>query len=344
MQRKKAVTIGLFISLGLLIFIAGIYIVGKQQNMFGQTFKISAVFADIKGLKVGDKVLFSGIDIGTVSSIELYADTRVKTEFTIKKEVMGIIKKDSRVTIANEGLMGTKIIRILPGSDQSQPAEKDDILLSIEQVDIDDIIQKVNTSSENISMVSSNLIDITNKINRGDGIFGKIFTDTTVTRNIDRTSRNATLLSHNLVVISDKVNKGYGILGKVFTDTVFSRQLDTASHNLKLASGNFAEITAKVNAGEGIFGRLFTDTTLTHNLYLTSVNLERATRDLALFSQKLNDNENALSKLVADTAFADSLEIILTRLNACIVELTKASEAVQRSGMIRMFSKDKENK
>jgi phospholipid/cholesterol/gamma-HCH transport system substrate-binding protein len=344
MQRKKAINIGFFISLGILIFIAGIYIVGKQQNLFGQSLKIAAIFRDIKGLKVGDKVLFSGIDIGTVSNIELMSDTRVKTGFTIKKDVVKLIKQDSKVTVANEGLMGGKIVIILPGSEHSRPVNEDDILQTIEQVDIDDILKEVKKSSENISFVSKNLLDITDKINRGDGIFGKIFTDSTVTENIDKTSRNITTISENLVEISEKANRGQGFMGKLFTDTLFSRQLDSAGQNLKNITGELAQITEKVNAGEGVFGRLFTDTTLTHNLYLSSVNLERTTRNLTEFSQRLNNNENVLSRFVADTAFADSLELFLYELNMGIREVTRSSEAIQNSGLIRMFSRKKGNK
>ncbi|MBN1414715.1 MAG: MCE family protein [Bacteroidales bacterium] len=344
MQRKKAVHIGIFISLGVLIFIAGIYFIGKQQNLFVQSLKISAIFSDIKGLKIGDKVLFSGIDIGTVSSIELMKDTRVKTGFTIKKNVIKLIKKDSKVTIANEGLMGGKIVIILPGSEQSLPVKEDDILESIEQVDIDDIIKEVKKSSENISSVSKNLLIITDKINRGDGIFGKLFADTAVTEDFGKTSHNIRIISGNLAEITEKANQGQGIMGKIFTDTLFSYFLDSAGSNLKSITGELAQITEKVNAGEGVFGSLFADTLLAYNLYLTSMNLEKTTRNLTEFSHKLNDNENVLSKFVADTTFADSLEIFMNRLNTGILELTRSSEAIQNSGLIRMFSKKKRGK
>jgi len=338
MQRKKAVKIGMFISLGLIFFMLGIYFIGKQQNLFQPSLKIAAIFRDIKGLKMGDKVYFSGIDIGTVSSIELMKDTRVKTGFTIKKDVIKLIKLDSRVTITNEGLTGGKVVNILPGSEQSPSVNENDTLQTIEQVDIDEILREVKKSSENITSVSENLLFITDKINRGDGIFGKIFADADVTENFDETVSNIAALTANLVEVSGKINKGYGIMGKLFTDTVFSRQLDTASQNLKIVTDRFDEITNRINEGEGVFGWLFTDTMVTRNLYLTSINLEKTTRNLTEFSHRLNDNENALSRIVADTAFADSLELFLHELNTGIREVTRSSKAIQNSGLIRMFS------
>jgi hypothetical protein len=79
-------------------------------------------------------------------------------------------------------------------------------------------------------------------------------------------------------------------------------------------------------------------------LYLSSVNLERTTRNLTEFSHRLNNNENVLSRFVADTAFADSLELFLYELNMGIREVTRSSEAIQNSGLIRMFSRKKGNK
>ena len=82
------------------------------------------------------------------------------------------------------------------------------------------------------TVVSGELISITKKINRGDGIFGKIFTDTTFTRNLDATSRNIAEITHNLIGISEKVNRGQGIVGKLFADTILTREIDSAGQNL----------------------------------------------------------------------------------------------------------------
>jgi len=152
------------------------------------------------------------------------------------------------------------------------------------------------------------------------------------------------LISENLLEISEKANRGQGLMGKLFADTLFSRQLDSAGYNLQIITGDIAKITDKVNAGEGIFGRLFTDTLLIHNLYLSSINLEKTTQNLTEFSHRLTDNENALSRFIADTAFADSLAFFMHQLNTGIREVTRSSEAIQNSGLIRMFSRKKGKK
>ena len=341
-RQRRSLLVGFFVTLGLFIFIATIYLVGKKENIFGSTIQVSAIFEDVKGLREGDRVRLSGIDIGTINGIGFLNDNRVLIQMSLEEEVIRFVKKDSKATIANEGLMGSKVVMILPGSAQSQPVTEFDTLATIEQIDVDDIMSEVKRSSENITVVTSELISITQKINRGDGIFGKIFTDTTFTRNLDASSRNIARITDNLSAISEKVKRGEGIVGKLFADTLITRQIDTAGQNIDQIAINIREITDKINRGEGVFGRLFTDTTMTNNLYLTTKNLESTSRNLLNLTGKLSRDSTALDLFINDTTFADSLEIMMYRLNTGIEEATKAAEAVQNSGLIRLFSKDKD--
>ncbi len=343
-KQRKSLAVGIFVTLALAILIGSIYLIGKKENIFGSTITVSAIFKDVKGLREGDKVLLSGIDIGTVGYVWFLNDNRVIVELSLEEDAIKFVKKDSRVTIGNQGLMGSKVVMILPGSLKSGPVSESDTLLTVEQVDLDDIMREVKISSENISVVSDELISITKKINRGDGMFGKIFTDTTITRNIDYASRNIAEITNNLVGISEKVNRGQGIVGKLFTDTILTGEIDSASQDLGQIAINLAEITDKVNKGEGIFGRLFTDTSLTRNLYLSSRNMEVTTKNLLDLTAKLNNDSSALNMFINDESFADSLQLLLYRLDEGIEEATKAAEAIQKSGFIRAFSRDKEKK
>jgi phospholipid/cholesterol/gamma-HCH transport system substrate-binding protein len=343
-NKKYLSRVGLFVTIAIAIFIAAIIIVGRDQNLFKSTLKISTTFKDVKGLKIGNNVRFTGIDVGTVVDMVIVSDTTVRVELSIEKDVAHFIRKNSLATIGNEGLMGNKIMILLPGSEGSPSIEEGDLLRSLEPIEIDDIMKEVQSSAEKINVVSNNLIGITEKINRGDGVFGKIFTDTSITSNLDRTAFNAVKISQNLNEISQKVNSGEGFLGKLFIDTVFSAQLDTAGATITAISNNIMEITNKINQGEGIFGRLFTDTSITNNLYLTSKNLESTTRNLYDLTEKMNTEGNAVNTLIADSTFSDSLQLFMDRLNKAVIEATEASEAIKNSGLIRLFSKDPDKK
>jgi len=337
--RKSNIQLGIYIASGVLLFIFVIYLIGSRQNMFQRNVKITATFADVKGLRVGANVRFTGIDVGTVSKMAILSDTTVKIEMAIQEKVITFIRINSLATIANEGLMGSKIVVLLPGSAGERSIRDGDHLSTSQPVEIDDIIREIKISSEQISAVSSNLVDITSKINRGEGIFGKIFTDTSMAYNLSLTSQN-------LQDISERVNKGEGIVGRLFADTSLASNLDSATILMEQISRNIEGITYKIDQGQGIFDLLLSDTSLTYNLYESSQNLNHSTANLEKFSgnlmditDKMNTGNGSFNKLLVDSVFADSLDIMVRNLNETLLEIQSASEALQQSRLIKGFGK-----
>ena len=329
----------MFIAGGVLLFIVIIYLIGGKQNMFTSSVKITTVFTDVKGLQEGANVRFTGIDVGAVNKLEILTDSTVLVEISLDRKVTKFIKKDSRATIASKGLMGNKLVIIMPGSANEKSIEQGDNLPSLAAVELDDIIKEIKISGERISAVSANLISITDKMERGEGIFGKIFTDTSFAYNLSRTS-------HNIRVLSDQINRGEGFLGKLLVESDFSSELDSAAKYISGISQNLEGITDKINRGEGLIGRMATDTTLTYNIYQvsqnlsnTAQNLQKMTGNLTEFTETMNSGQGVLNKMLVDSAFADSLDVALRNLNKTLIELQMASEAVQQSGLVRAFSR-----
>ena len=341
-KQRRSLIVGVFVTVGLAIFILTIYIVGMKENIFGSPIKVSAIFEDVQGLKEGDKVRLSGINIGNVSSLSFMEDNRVYVLMNIESEQVKYVNKDARVTIGSEGLMGSKAVMIIPGSAGSEMVAEFDTLHSVEQVSIDDILVEVNKSSENIAVISQELISITQKINRGDGIFGKIFTDSSLTINLDNAARNISDITANLYDLSDKVNQGQGIVGKLFADTTLTAGIGDAGENMPAIANTSQDITAKIKTPEPMFGRMSTDTVLTNKLFHTTENLQNTSASLTGLAEKLNSDSSALNLLINDPAFADSLKLFLNNLNTGVIEATDAADAIQRSGLIRLFSKKKE--
>jgi phospholipid/cholesterol/gamma-HCH transport system substrate-binding protein len=341
--RKSNIRLGIYIASGVLLFIIVIYLIGSRQNMFQRNVKITATFEDVKGLRVGANVRFTGIDVGTVSKMVILSDTAVRIEMAVHEKVTSFIRINSVATIANEGLMGSKIVVLLPGSASERSIRDGDQLLTSQPVEIDDIIREIKHSSEQITAVSSNLVDITNKINRGEGIFGKIFTDTSFAYNLS-------LTSENIQEISRRVNKGEGIVGRLFADTSLASNIDSAAILMEQISRNIEGITQKIDQGQGIFELLLSDTSLTFNMYEASRNLNYSTANLEKFSgnlmditEKMNSGKGTFNKMLVDSVFADSLDITIRNLNETILEIQKVSEALQQSRLVRSFEK-KSNK
>ena len=70
-EAPHKLRLGIFVILGLLIFLVTIYLIGSKQRMFGNTSHIKAVFKDANGLALGNNVRYAGINAGTVKKIEM---------------------------------------------------------------------------------------------------------------------------------------------------------------------------------------------------------------------------------------------------------------------------------
>ena len=349
MTVGKGIRLGVFIILGIAIFAYAIYIIGKQRNLFGNTFTVSGIFRDVSGLKVGSNVRYSGINVGSVSNVHLLNDTLVKVQVTLEDKVHQFIREDSRMEIGTEGVMGNKVVNITPGTSTKPVVEEGATLGTIEAVKMDEILDELKKSSVNTTVVTQNLAEITSKINQGEGIFGKLFTDTSFTNNLDQISRNTANLTRNVSTITSKINHEEGVVGKLLSDTTLAKEFDQAGNNLLESTRNLKGFTQKINRGEGMFGKMFTDTAFTRNLDETARNLTYTTKqaraiseNLARITRHIESGKGGMNKLLVDSTFADSLDGTLKNINKTARELDQAAETVRKNWFIRTFSTKKQ--
>ena len=104
------VRLGLFVIVGLGLFVLAIFFIGKQKNLFDPVFTVKARFHNISGLQVGNAVRFSGINVGTVDAITIVNDTTVQVAMIVKEDVQKYIKADSEAGIGSEGIIGDRML------------------------------------------------------------------------------------------------------------------------------------------------------------------------------------------------------------------------------------------
>ena len=179
MKKESGFTwkLGMFVIIGLVLFIGTIYFVGKQKNLFGNTFHLKAQFKTVSGLKEGNNVRFSGINIGTVHGIELITDSSVLVDLVIKKDVQKFIKTDAVATIGSDGLMGDKVLTITPGNGNAETVGNNTLIGSKSAVEMADIMSSLKTSVDNAGIITGQLAEVSYKINNGNGALSKLISD-----------------------------------------------------------------------------------------------------------------------------------------------------------------------
>lgn len=182
--------LGLFIIVGIAAFVLGIFVIGKQKNLFNPVFTLRANFNNVSGLQVGNTVRFSGINVGTVDNIVIINDSTVKVEMLIKKEVQKFIKTDSHASIGSEGIIGDKVIVISQGYHSNQVVKSGQLIAIVEPIETDDIMRSLKVTADNAAMATNDIAGIVNKINSGEGTLGRLIQDKKMAANIDQTILN----------------------------------------------------------------------------------------------------------------------------------------------------------
>lgn len=190
--------LGLFVIIGIGLFILGIFIIGKQKNLFNPVFSLNAYFHNVSGLQVGNTVRFSGINIGTVDNIEIVNDSTVKVEMVIKKEVQRFLKTDSRAAIGSEGIIGDKVVVISQGGNSNKAVKSGQKIASVEPIETDAIMRSLKVTADNAALASNDIVGIVDKINNGEGTLGRLIKDEKMADNIDQTVSNLKTSSKKL--------------------------------------------------------------------------------------------------------------------------------------------------
>jgi phospholipid/cholesterol/gamma-HCH transport system substrate-binding protein len=182
--------LGMFVTIGLILFVGTIYFVGKQKNLFGSTFTLKSQFKTVTGLKIGNNVRFSGINVGTVSEIELLTDSAVVVKLVIKDEVRNFIKTDAKASIGSDGLMGDKVLTISPGTKSKSAVKDNATIASLKAIEIEDIMKSVKTTVDNATVITDQLAEFSYKINNGKGTLSKLLTDKQMGDKLNATMSN----------------------------------------------------------------------------------------------------------------------------------------------------------
>jgi phospholipid/cholesterol/gamma-HCH transport system substrate-binding protein len=278
--------LGMFVVIALVVFAGTIYFVGKQKNLFGSTFRLTAQFKSAGGLKEGNNVRFSGINIGTVNTVTL-TDTIVVVELVIKKDVQGFIKKDATATIGSDGLMGDKVLTINPGTPSTASVKDGDFIQTRKAIDMDDIMASIKTNVDNAGIITAQLADFTTKMNNGNGVLSKVMNDPAFARSLQATLANLQNSSNEFSRFAVTMNNGKGALATLVTDKEFSDGIKNTMLNLQHSSDDFAAFSSKISEGKGVISRLATDEKIGMTLDSTMSNIQGATR-------KLDENMKAL--------------------------------------------------
>jgi len=257
--NRRGVLVGFFVLLGILFFVAGILMVGNLHETFKNKMEVVSLFDDVNGLQKGNNVWFSGVKVGTVSSLHFYGKSQVEVRIKIETKAQQYIRRDAMVKISSDGIIGNKILIIYGGTSTAAEIQEGDTLRVEKTFSTEDMINTLQENNKNFLAITNDFKVISKGLVAGEGTIGKLLKDDAVYANINATTASLQLASAkaqklvaSLATFSANLNKKGTLANELTTDTIvfqsvkasvlqLQQMADTASAfiaNLKQAGAN----------------------------------------------------------------------------------------------------------
>lgn len=302
-SKIRIFKLGIFIISGVIIFIVAVYYLGKQDNIFRSGITIFTEFNDVKGLRAGNNVRYLGTYAGYVSSIGIISDTIVKVEMVIDHGMSDFIRENSKVEIQNDGVMGSKIIVIHPGTSDYNTIRANSKLPPLKSMSIEEIFGALEGTVDYTTRAAENLYLVSQNVLEGKGILGKFIYDEELPNTFDELTSNLISISKETHDILIKLNTADNDLGKLINEDNIS--------------------TRVMNSFDNVDSILL-------NLSASSDELKKAT-------QALNNQEGLIQKLLHDSILSKEVDTTVVKLNHALENVSETSEVIKRSWIFNLF-------
>jgi phospholipid/cholesterol/gamma-HCH transport system substrate-binding protein len=287
-KNAAPVRLGIFIFLGFLLFVIGIFMIGKRGAIFGSSFKVKANFSNVQGLRNGALVRLNGIDVGSVASIKIVPDTtgRVEVTMNLSEDIKRFIRTDTKATIETEGLVGNKVVVLEPGSSSTDMVSDGGYIQTKEQPSFSALLDETQGVVQYTKEMTKSLAEITEKVNNGEGSIGKLLNDNKLYNNAADLTLQATA---SLKGITTELEKVTGLFDKLGVG------VEKVVDNVNSTTGKLDSIMAGVQQGKGILGQVLVNGSKYDSIFaVTMQNINTTSEAARLAASRMAENMEAL--------------------------------------------------
>ncbi len=311
-DRYKTTTVGLVITIALILAAVAILTLGREQGFFRDRATYVTDFPNVDGLAVGAPVRLIGVQVGVVTRIKLPVDIdkqEVDVEFAVDRSYSHRIREGTTATLKNlTYLSGEKYVEVKPGN-PAAPLIPEGGYIDSPRSEVEQIIAQGQTIATNVESISTQLNELLAYLNEGDSVLSRLVKDP---RFGEEAVDEATRTLANLSSITGTIRKGEGLLGRLLMDEAYGEDM---TRRIASVVERLDAVTAKVEAGEGFLGQL-----LLEDSELTRLQAEARTvvASLGEVAEKLRSGEGLAGKMLMDRAYGETMA---ARVDALVADL-----------------------
>jgi phospholipid/cholesterol/gamma-HCH transport system substrate-binding protein len=295
------IRIGIFILLGLGVFLALVYLLGAQARYFERKYDLLAEFAEVGGLIEGAAVRLAGVQVGRVTSVELppRPGAKVRVTLTVAWRFQDRIRRDSEARIVTAGLLGDKLVEISIGSAEAPALRPGEILRGREPFELGQMVSEGTETLGNINRLAVALRSTVERVNRvadrvdriGEAVeSGKGWLHVLVYEEPETLRRLNALLASTQALL-ERAQSGDNAVS-----VLLSRDSGRAARALLEAMAALGRPADKPAASEGLLAALLYDP----EMKSVAQDLQVVARNFRDVSEKLARGEGLLGELLED--------------------------------------------
>lgn len=310
--------VGAFIIM-ILFGLAYFTIILSRDTWFTDKHDYEVIFDQVMGLREGDDVVVRGMTVGKVDSLDLGVDG---VHVIAKLDQPLRIRDKYKITIVSSSILGGVYLSIEEGPEVNREIPEGAVLVGETPNDLvadaadlvgavkDDFL-KQGGILDNFKAAAANIKDITDRLNKGQGTFGKLLSS-------DNTLYDD--LSASMASIKDitgKIEKGEGTIGKLVSAD------DTLYEDLTASVRSLKNVAERIEQGKGTLGKLMSeDEKLYNDLTSTAESLKNITA-------RIENGEGTLGKLMSkDDKLYKDIEGIVGEARATVEDYREAAPIV----------------
>lgn len=308
-SRRSTVLVGLFISIGLGLFIVGLFSVGTLRDLTTPKISVSSDFTEVGGLTRGAAVWYSGVEVGTVQEVTLTPGGTVRVDMGLIADHLDAIPGDVDAQIGSDGLIGNTIVTLGHGTSGDR-LEDGDLLESVTSVGATQLMEDVQKTNDNLLAITNDLREMTNTMRSGEGSIARLLEDESLYPSLVSTLDN----------------------------------LDAASNDARRTAGSTARFAADLNDPNGLPQQIVNDTTTWAEVTGAVDTLSGAAESVGDAADGLAKGETPIGVLLSDDGAGTDLKQTFDTLQRSSVLLEEDLEAVQHNFLLRRYFKKKAKK
>ncbi|MGN6267878.1 MAG: MlaD family protein [Ginsengibacter sp.] len=316
--NRRAIVVGIFIVIGLAIFIWAVLTLGSQKNTFERSIGVKTFFQNVNGLQKGNNIWFSGVKVGTIEDVFIIGTGKVEVDMNINEKSVPYIHKNAKAKLSTDGLIGNKIIEIYGGTAQSPQISEGDVLNNDELLSTDEMMATLSKNNDNLLEITNNLKVVSAQMAEGKGSVGKLLKDETFANELIKTvgilksaSANVQRLTVNVNQYTARLNDSGTLANDLVSDTVIFSRLRTTVGKLQEMADKSNEV---INSLQGAANTV---------------------------NEGLKNPNTPAGMLLGDEKTAASLKVTMQNLQSASVKLNDDLEAVQHNFLLRGFFRKK---